>query len=144
MEHLDENTATNETGDLPKTWPVPSAWLAFYACTFLLGGLYLVRQVWTETTSFPILTLSLASTAFAAGILLWLQKRVALGLYIAIALGMIVFAAYRFALEGYTFGRVGMVIGGLLMFAGYSSVSEELPVAGDNHPMDRSGGSTAS
>ena len=90
--------------------------------------------VWTETTSFPILTTLLASAAFAVGILLWLQKRVALRLYIAIALGLIVFAAYRFAIEGYTSGRVGMVIGGLLMFAGYSSVSEELPIAGYNHP----------
>ena len=134
MEHLDENTATNEIGDPPKTWPLPSAWLAFYSCTFLLGGLYLVRLVWTETTSFPMLTTFLASAAFAAGILLWLQKRVALRLYIAIAFGLIVFAAYRFAIEGYTSGRVGMAIGGLLMFAGYSSVSEELPIAGHNNP----------
>ena len=45
MEQLDENTATNEIGDPPKTWPLPPAWLAFYSCTFLLGGLYLVRLV---------------------------------------------------------------------------------------------------
>ncbi len=136
MEHLDENTATNEIGDSPKTSTLPSAWLAFYSCTFLLGGLYLARLVWKETTLFPILTTFLATAALGAGILLWLQKRVALKLYIAIACGIIVFAAYRFAFEGYTSGRVGMLIGGLLMFAGYSSVSEELPIAGHKSGKD--------
>jgi hypothetical protein len=57
---------------------------------------------------------------------------------------MIAFATYRFAFDGYTSGRVAMVIGGLLMLAGYSSVAEELPKIGHNNPMDRSGGSAAS
>ncbi|MFM7927642.1 MAG: hypothetical protein ACKO9Q_07985, partial [Pirellula sp.] len=34
-----------------------------------------------------------------------------------------------------------MVIGGLLMLAGYPSVAEELPMGGHNDPMGRSGGS---
>ena len=144
MECQDDEIATDEIGASPKRLLLPSAWLAFYSCTLLLGCLYLVRLVWTETTLFPIPTALLAVTAFAAGILLWFQKRVGLALYIAIAFGIIAFAAYRLAFDGYTFGRVGMVIGGLLMLAGYSSVAEELPMGGQNNPMDRSGGSVAS
>jgi len=144
MAAQDDETATDETGGSLNKLRLPSGWLAFYSCTLLLGCLYLIRLVWTGMTLFPILTALLAATACAAGILLWLQKRVGLYLYIAIAFGIIVFAAYRFAFDGYTFGRVGMVIGGLLMLAGYSSVAEELPVKGHNKPMDRSGGPAAS
>ena len=144
MESQDDEIANEKIGGSPKRLLLPSAWLAFYSCTLLLGCLYLVRLVWTETTLFPIPTALLAVTAFAAGILLWFQKRVGLSLYIAIAFGFIAFAAYRLAFDGYTFGRVGMAIGGLLMLAGYSSVAEELPMGGFDNPMDRSGGSAAS
>ncbi len=144
MERKDEELATSEIGGAPKSLRLPSAWLAFYSCTLLLGCLYLVSLVWTEKTLFPIPTALLAFTAFAAGLLLWFQNRVGLSLYIAIAFGVIAFAAYRFAFDGYTFGRVGMVIGGLLMLAGYSSVSEELPMGGNYKALDRSDGSAAS
>ena len=143
MKPQDDETGTDETGGSLNKLRLPSGWLAFYSCTLLLGCLYLVRLVWTETTLFPIPTALLAVTAFTTGLLLWFQKRAGLSLYIAIAFGIIAFAAYRFALDGYTFGRVGMVVGGLLMLAGYSSVAEELPTEGHNNPMDRSGGSAA-
>ena len=144
MEPQDDKIATDGTGDTLNKLRLPSAWLTFYSCTLFAGSLYLIRLVWAGTTLFPISTALLAATACAAGIMLLLQKRVGLFLYIAIALGIIVFAAYRFAFDGYTFGRVGMVIGGLLMLAGYSSVAEELPAANHNNPMDQSGGSAAS
>ena len=132
MEHQDEETATDEIGGYPKKLRLPSAWLAFYSGTLILGCVYLIRVVWTETTLFPILTACLAATAFSAGILLLFQKRIGLMLYVSIAFGIILFSAYRFVFDGYATGRVGMLIGGLLMLAGYSSVAEELPMNGHN------------
>ncbi len=88
MELQVDEIATDEIGGSPKRSLLPSAWLAFYSCTLLLGCLYLVGLVWTETTLFPIPTALLAVTAFAAGILLWFQQRVGLSLYIAIAFGV--------------------------------------------------------
>lgn len=121
----------------------PSVWLRFYSCMFIFGGVYLLSPVWFETTKFPILTGLFSTATFTTGTLLWLRKPLALRMYIAIAIAFLVYTIYRVASEGYTFGRIGIGIGGLLMLIGYSSVAEELPTSSHSNPQDRNGGSAA-
>jgi hypothetical protein len=143
MEQPDEEVS-NQDACVPndESSHFPSSWLAFYSCTLLLGGAYLANLVWFETTQFPIRTGALAFVTFTTGVLLWFRKHIALWMYVAIAIGFIVYSVYRVATEGYASGRLGIGIGGFLMLVGYSSVAEELPGKSHREPMERSGRST--
>ena len=105
-----------------------SIWLAFYSGTFLLGGIYVLSLLWIGRNAFPLLTAILGCASVATGLLLGFRKRAALPIYLAIAIGFLLYSAYRYSTDGYNSGRVAIALGGLLMLAGYSSVAEEIPL----------------
>ncbi len=56
------------------TWAsrfLPTPWLVFYCCPFLLGGIYLGGLVLSHSTQFPILTSVMAIASLTTGALLW-------------------------------------------------------------------------
>ncbi|MFN7289510.1 MAG: hypothetical protein ACK5YR_11535 [Pirellula sp.] len=111
------------------TWAnrlLPTPWLVFYCGPFLLGGIYLASLVLSHSTQFSILTSAMAIASLTTGALLWFRIRIGLGLYVAIAIGFIIYSIYRIAIDGYTNSRLFVSIGGLLMLYGYSSVAEEM------------------
>jgi hypothetical protein len=125
MEQRDEISLENKRPPLANRF-LPSAWLMFYSFSFLLGGIYLASIVWTQSTKIPILTGALAIITLVTGVLLWFRMRIALGIYVAIAIGFILYSIYRIVVDGYTTSRLMIGIGGLLMLYGYSSVAVEM------------------
>jgi len=106
---------------------LPSPWLMFYSLTLILGGVYLFSVAFTPGTRFVAVTFIAALAAVLTGVLLWLRLRTGLIGYIFLAFGVLVFAGFRYFTDGYTTGRLGMAIGGLLMLSGFPSVAEEIP-----------------
>jgi hypothetical protein len=57
MERQVDEIATDEIGGSPKRLLLPSAWLAFYSCTLLLGSLYLVGRRWLRNYRWEAITI---------------------------------------------------------------------------------------
>ena len=104
----------------------PTPWLAFYSLILFLGGLGLLVVASVPSIEFRGLMVGVALTALLAGVLLWLKRRIGLIGYLIISIATIGFSGYRCFMEGYSTSRMAMVIGGLLMLSGYSTVVEEL------------------
>jgi len=107
---------------------MPSPWLMFYSLAPFLGGLYLLTVALAPSNKFVVMTMVFSFTAILTGILLWLRLRIGLICYVILALLIFGFSGFRIFTEGYTTGRLGMVIGGILMLAGFSSIVEEMPL----------------
>ena len=127
MTNPDESNENNSHNEMEHTLTGFQPWLAFYSLSFVVAGLYTLSGIASDTNKFPAFSAIVAVMAVTTGVLLWLRMRVALRIYIILAVGLLGFAVFRYATAGYTNGRIAMMIGSLMMFAGYSSIAEELP-----------------
>jgi len=84
------------------------------------------RQVSPEQTTKGAWGLGYGIVGVIVGVMLLMRARFAIQAYAVAGVGTLCWAVFRLWTAGYTTGRVGLIVGGVMILLGCWSVAEEL------------------